>query len=301
MRPDEWPRQPTAPSRWTWKFLHSWKWKHSGYITELEMRSALTASRWRAQSLSPLRTRFVLFIDNQSSLAVLFKSRSSSRKPNAVARKAAAILLCTLSRNLCAYTGKDGNPADGGSRRQHAPSKSSHRKDATVSVVLNALSSQHRLQSRRQKGSVTAVACTVAYALLLQRCSCRVSTWLHDEGQSPSHDKGGLDAPLCEYLECGRKERTGVGQVTRSVCVSFSCKRNAISQLRETAPRLEARGALLQAPPPTGPIGLALIALAWNSTDVAVLTAISYVVFCERWKRSPCNVTKAQHTAVAIS
>ena len=29
MRPDVWPRQPTDPSRWTWKQLHSLKWKHS--------------------------------------------------------------------------------------------------------------------------------------------------------------------------------------------------------------------------------------------------------------------------------
>ena len=205
MRPDVWPRQPTDPSRWTWKLLHSWKWKHSGHITELEILSALTAIRWRARSSSLLRTRFALFIDNQSSLAVLVKSLSTSRKLTAVARKTAAILLCTLSRNLYACTGKDRNSADAGSRRQHACTVEElqlHRvHHATVSVVFNTLS-QHRLQSRRQKGSVTAVACTVAYTLLLQRCSFRVSTWLHDEGQSPSHDKGGLDAQLCEYLEC---------------------------------------------------------------------------------------------------
>ena len=95
MRPDVWPRQPTDPSRWTWKLLHCWKWEHGGLITELEMRSALTAIRWRARSASLLRTPFVLFVDKQPSLAVLVKSRSSSRKLNAVARKTAAILLCT--------------------------------------------------------------------------------------------------------------------------------------------------------------------------------------------------------------
>ena len=125
MRPDVWPRQPTDPSRWTWKLLRSWKWEHGGHITELEMRSALTAIRWRARSASLLRTRFVLFIDNQSFLAVLVKSRSSSRKLNAVARKTAAILLCTLSRPLYAYTDTDRNPADAGSRRRHATTKSS--------------------------------------------------------------------------------------------------------------------------------------------------------------------------------
>ena len=119
-----WPSTPTNPSRWTWKTLHSWKRKHSGHITELEMLSALTAVRWRARSSSLLRTRFVLFTDNQSSLAVLIKSRSSSRKLNVVARKTAAILLCTLSRLLYSYTDIDRNPADAVSRSRHATSKS---------------------------------------------------------------------------------------------------------------------------------------------------------------------------------
>ena len=99
MRPDVWLRAPTDPSRWTWKTLHSWKWKHHGHITELEMLSALTAVGWRAPSSSLLRTRFVLFFDKQSSLAELIKSRSSSRNLNVVARKIGAILLCTLSRS----------------------------------------------------------------------------------------------------------------------------------------------------------------------------------------------------------
>ena len=66
-----WPRAPTDPSRWTWKTLHSWKWKHNGHITDLEVLSALTAVRWRARSSSLLRTQFVLFLDNQSSLRCL--------------------------------------------------------------------------------------------------------------------------------------------------------------------------------------------------------------------------------------
>ena len=125
MKPDVWPRAPTDPSRWAWKILHSWRWKHDGHITELEMLSALTAIRWRARSSSLLRTRFVLFIDNQSSLAVLVKSRSSSRRLNGVARKAAAILLGTLSKPLYAYTDTDRNPADAGSRSLNATTKSS--------------------------------------------------------------------------------------------------------------------------------------------------------------------------------
>ena len=126
MRPDVRRTAPTDPSCWTWKMLHSWKWKHSGHITELEMLSALTAIRWRARSSSLPRTRFVLFIDNQSPLAVLIKSRSSSRKLNVVARRTAAILLCMLSRPLYSCTDTDRNPADAGSRNQHATSKRSY-------------------------------------------------------------------------------------------------------------------------------------------------------------------------------
>ena len=78
LRPGVWPRQPTDPSRWNWEVLHIWKWDHSGRISELDMRSAPTAIQWRARSSSLLRTRFLLFIDNQSSLAALVKFRSSS-------------------------------------------------------------------------------------------------------------------------------------------------------------------------------------------------------------------------------
>ena len=145
-------------------------------------------------------TRFVLFIDNQSSLAVLVKSRSSFRKLNAVARKTAAILLCTLSRPLYAYTDTDRNPADASSMpRRGAPIvQRFHR--ATVSVMLNTRS-QHRLQSRRQKGSLLHLRVQLRARCRHNDAVAAFSTWLHDEGQSPSPDKDGLDAQLCEYLE----------------------------------------------------------------------------------------------------
>ena len=140
------------------------------------MRSALTAIRWRARSSSLLRTRFVLFIDNQSSHAVLVKSRSSSRKLNAVVRKTATILLCTLSKPLYAYTDTDRNPADAGSRRRHASSKSSN------CTKGSSRHCQYRVQHApatslavsSPKRFLTTVAFAVAYALPLQRCSGRV-------------------------------------------------------------------------------------------------------------------------------
>ena len=158
---------------WTWKTLHSWKWKHNGHSTELDMLSALTAVPWRARSSSFLRTRFALFIDNQSSLAVLVKSRSSSCMLNVVARKTAAILLCTLNRPVYSYTDTDRNPAEAGSRNWHATSKSiSCTKRSSRHWYCCA---QHALTTSLAVSSTerisTTVASTTTNTLQIQRCS----------------------------------------------------------------------------------------------------------------------------------
>ena len=98
MRPDAWPRHPADSLRWYWRHIRFWNWKQCGHITELEMRSALAAVRWRARSSSCLRARFVLFIDSHSSKLCLSKTRSSSRPLNAVPRQVSAIFLCSLRR-----------------------------------------------------------------------------------------------------------------------------------------------------------------------------------------------------------
>ena len=140
------------------------QWSH---ITELEMRSGLTGYCCRARSSSLLRTRFVLFIDNQSCLAVLVKS-PSSRKLNGVARKTAAILLCTLSRPLYAYTDTDGNPADAVSRRRHATSKSSNCTKGFTPLIVSC--------STRSRN----IACSlVAKKVLYNDAVAAFSTWLH--------------------------------------------------------------------------------------------------------------------------
>ena len=81
---------------------------------------------------------------------------------------------------------------------------------AAGSVVLNTLT-QHRLQSRRQKGSLQQLR-----VQLRTRCRCKdavtaFSTRLRDKGQYPSPDKDGLDAQLCEYLEWLWHEGAHVG------------------------------------------------------------------------------------------
>ena len=147
---------------------------------------------------------------------------------------------------------------------------------ATVSVVLNTLS-QHRLQSRRQKGSLQQLRVQL-------RTRCRYndavagSIWLHDESQSP--DKDGLDAQLCEYLEWLWHEGAHVGWAGDAIsgCQFFFQKKRYFPAAWELLRTWKREELPLQAPPLTGPIVFALIAaaLAWHLTDVAVLIAIGY-------------------------
>ena len=77
----------------------------------------------------------------------------------------------------------------------------------------------------------------------------------------------------------GTKEFMWVGQATRSVVVSFSCKRDVTSRLRWNCSAFgSGRSPLCRLLPLSGPIVFALIAtaLAWNLTDVALLIAIGY-------------------------
>ena len=99
-----------------------------------------------------------------------------------------------------------------------------------------------------------------------------------------------------------------VGQATRSVVVSFSCKGNVTSQAAWELFRTWKREELpLQAPPLTGPIVFALIAtaLAWNLTDVAVLMAIGYGCFLRTMQAltlQPNHSTRQLHSPdIAIS
>ena len=127
----------------------------------------------------------------------------------------------------------------------------------TVSVVLTTLS-QHRLQSRRQKGSLQQLR-----VQLRTRCRCNdavaaFSTWLHDEGQSPSPDKDGLDA---QWLWHEGAHVRWAGEAISGCQFFLQKKRNfpAAWELPRTWKREEPP---LQAPPLTGPLVFALIATA---------------------------------------
>ena len=81
---------------------------------------------------------------------------------------------------------------------------------ATGSVVLNTLS-QHRLQSRRQKGSLQQFRVQLRTRCRYNEAVTAFSTWLRDGSLSPSPDKDGLDSRLCEYLEWLWHEGAHVG------------------------------------------------------------------------------------------
>ena len=88
---------------------------------------------------------------------------------------------------------------------------------ATGNVVLNTLS-QHRLQSRRQKGSQQQLRVQPRTRCKYRDAVIAFSAWLRDEGQSPSSCKDHLDARVCEYLEWLFREGAHVGWGGDAIC-----------------------------------------------------------------------------------
>ena len=148
---------------------------------------------------------------------------------------------------------------------------------ATGNVVLNTLS-QHRLQSRRQKGSLQQLRVQPR-----TRCKCRdaviaFSAWLRDEGQSSSSCKDHLDAVRISGVALARRSTCRLCRRGNQWLTSFLAKETLFPSCVGIAPHLEAGGA-----PFAGSSAhlancfvLMATALAWNLTDVAVLIAIGY-------------------------
>ena len=148
--------------------------------------------------------------------------------------------------------------------------------------MLNTLS-QHRLQSRRQKGSSQQLRVQLRTRCLYNNAVAAFSTLHRDEGQPPSPDKDGLDAQLCEHLEWLWHEGARVGWAGDAISgwQFFLQKKRSFPAAWELLRTWKREELPLQAPPLTGPIVFALVAtaLAWKLTDVAVLTAIGYCGF----------------------
>ena len=117
MRPHLWPRRPIRPERWDWKTEVTWKWKKVEAITVLELRALLTTLRWRARRGDLTRQRFLHLIDNQATIGVATKCRSSSHLMHVAVHRCNALTLTTRSRPHYGYVETDLNPADYGSRQ----------------------------------------------------------------------------------------------------------------------------------------------------------------------------------------
>ena len=118
--PASWPRQ-AIPSRWwRWKEVASWRFKHQfgpEHINALELRSFLTALKWRVRSRAGLKKRNFHLLDSQVSIGVITKGRTSSRKLRLILEKIAALTVASKTVNLCGFCRTDDNPADRPSRR----------------------------------------------------------------------------------------------------------------------------------------------------------------------------------------
>ena len=116
LRPGVWPRQPVNTGQWSWRTVAAWDWKRASHALELETRAALVSARWRFRSTFNLRRRLAHLMDNQASLGILTKCRSSSRKLNVICKRLAALVLGACSRIYYGYCETDRNPADKPSR-----------------------------------------------------------------------------------------------------------------------------------------------------------------------------------------
>ena len=121
LAPKSWPRKPIDAGRWFWKSVWSTQWRKEDHITLLECLAAHMALAWRLGHLKEIRHRFLHLIDNQSSLAVLAKHRSTSKALNRICRRSAALILATGVRRALGYCATDNNPADEGSRSAKLP------------------------------------------------------------------------------------------------------------------------------------------------------------------------------------
>jgi len=116
MRPLVWPRKPIRVDWWCWQAAFHWRWDRQSHITDLELRAAATALLWKFRKDNSFPVRFLHLVDNQSTLGVLAKGRSSSHLLQVCLCRVAAVLLLTRSYAHYGYVDTDSNPADAGSR-----------------------------------------------------------------------------------------------------------------------------------------------------------------------------------------
>ena len=118
LAPTSWPRRPIPVHHWEWKlrWRRTWRPGAHAYITNLEAVAAVSAFLWRFKMSSRTRIRAIHLIDNQATLSILARGRSSSRVLNRQCRKLGVIALLGRLVPVFAYATTDDNPADEGSR-----------------------------------------------------------------------------------------------------------------------------------------------------------------------------------------
>lgn len=115
------PMRPLCSGLWRWRILVASQWRQYTaveHINKLELRSVLTALRWRARQRSRQRQRCLHLLDSMVSIGVINRARSSSRDLQYVADKINCTVLAGGLRVVLAHVASADNPADAPSRQR---------------------------------------------------------------------------------------------------------------------------------------------------------------------------------------
>ena len=114
------PLRPMNAGYWRWRVLVSTSWLPryaQEHINKLELRSLLTAVRWRARRANRHGKKFLHLADSLVALGGINRARSPSRDLQGVIDKINVTVLAARLRLVLAHVASAGNPADAPSRR----------------------------------------------------------------------------------------------------------------------------------------------------------------------------------------
>ena len=115
--PLRWPRQEIDPRWWNWTVVSSYAWTDGGqHINQYEMRSDLSAARWRLRVAANVGTRGLHLMDSQVCLSAIAHGRSASGALAPILERRQALSLAASFVQLSGYCSTGRNPADAPSR-----------------------------------------------------------------------------------------------------------------------------------------------------------------------------------------